>query len=400
MAQASAERTGTWTGPAILSYGFRPFFLLGALWAAFAMGLWILMLTGGLVLPIDWDPVTWHAHAFMVGYLGAIAAGFLLTAVPNWTGRRPVVGWRLGALILLWVLGRGVVLISAWLPWVLIMVADLAFLAVLAILLTREIIAGRNWRNLLVLALLLLLILGGAVFHWEAARDGLAAQGAGLRLMVGTAIMMIGVIGGRIVPSFTRNWLVRQGSPTRLAPPMKPFDKAVLLATLVAIAAWVVWPDAFSTAVLLIGTGGMQTVRLVRWRGDRTAAEPLVWVLHIGYSFLPIGALAMGAAILWPEALGSATAQHLWMAGAIGLMTLAVMTRATLGHTGRDLHAGAGTTALYLALVGAVLTRVAAGVWPGAAPTLHAVSGALWCATFLGFATLYGPLLLRSRPER
>ncbi len=398
MAQTSAERMRAWTGPAILSFGFRPFFLLGSLWAALAMMLWMLMLTGGVVLPIAWDPVTWHAHAFLIGYLGAIVAGFLLTAVPNWTGRLPVLGWRLGALALLWVLGRIAVLASAMLPWPVVMAADLAFLVALAVLLGREIVAGHNWQNLIVLALLVLLILGGSLSHWQAARDGTAAHGSGLRLLLGTAIMMIGVIGGRIVPSFTRNWLVRQGSQARPAPPMQDYDKATLLVMLAAILVWVVWPDTILTALLLLGAGGMQALRLTRWRGDRTAAEPLVWVLHLAYSFVPLGALALGASILWPGMLNPAAAQHLWMAGAIGLMTMAVMTRATLGHTGRDLHAGAGTTALYLALVGAVLLRIVASIGAAQVTTLYAVSGFLWSAAFLGFAGLYGRLLLYPKP--
>ncbi|MFV0474558.1 MAG: NnrS family protein [Pikeienuella sp.] len=398
MAQSSAEQMRAWTGPAILSYGFRPFFFLGALWAALAMTLWILMLTGRLDLPIAWDPVTWHAQAFMIGYLGAIASGFLLTAVPNWTGRLPVVGWRLGGLVLLWLLGRVAVLVSAWLPWVVVMLADLAFLAALAALTAREIVAGRNWRNLMVLALMVLLILGGALFHWEGAQGAAAAQGAGLRLMLATAVMMIGLIGGRIVPSFTRNWLVKRGAEARPAPPMQGYDKASLLAMLAGLGLWVALPEAAATALALFVVAAMQAARMARWKGGLTAPEPLLLVLHLAYAFVPLGALAMGWAILRPDDVSVATAQHLWMAGAIGLMTLAVMTRATLGHTGRELHAGAGTVALYLLLGAAVLARVAAGLWLDAAAVLQDMAGGFWALAFLGFAALYGPLLLRPKP--
>jgi uncharacterized protein involved in response to NO len=149
------------------------------------------------------------------------------------------------------------------------------------------------------------------------------------------------------------------------------------------------------TAILLLLAGGLHLVRLARWAGDRTLAEPLVAVLHLGYAFLPLGAVAIAAEILMPGSLGMAAAQHLWMGGAAGLMTLAVMTRATLGHTGQALTAGPGTVAIYAALVGAVLARLGAGLWPDHAHLLHMVAGAGWIFAFGGFAVIYGPLLLR-----
>jgi uncharacterized protein involved in response to NO len=212
--------------------------------------------------------------------------------------------------------------------------------------------------------------------------------------------MMIAVIGGRIVPSFTRNWLVRRGPGRLPVPPMQRFDQVSLLVLLVALLLWVARPDEPLTGVALVFAGALHLARLARWAGHRTLAEPLVGVLHAGYAFLPIGALAMGAEILVPGRLGAAAAQHLWMGGAVGLMTLAVMTRATLGHTGQPLAAGPGTVAIYVALVAAVLARVAAGIWPGEAANLHAASGLLWIGAFGGFAFFYGPLLLRLRVER
>ncbi len=393
----TAERMRAWHGPAILSFGFRPFFLGAAVWAALAMALWVLALSGALDLPSRFDPASWHAHEFLFGYLAAVIAGFLLTAVPNWTGQLPIVGWPLGALVALWIVGRVVVTVSAGLPPLAVALADLAMPVALTAALTREIVAGKNWRNLIVLAMLAAFTLANAVFHWEAARGGYAAQGYGLRTGLGAAIMMIAVIGGRIVPSFTRNWLVRQ-APGRLpVPPMQTFDKVALLALLAALAGWVAAPDAQVTAALLLAAGALHLARLARWAGDRTLAEPLLWILHLGYGFLPLGALALGVGILAPEVLGAASAQHLWMAGAAGMMTLAVMTRATLGHTGQELTAGRGTLALYLALLTAILARFAAGLWPDQASLLHLVSGLAWIGAFGGFASIYGPLILRPR---
>lgn len=397
--KTTAEQMRAWRGPALLTFGFRPFFLGAALWAALAMVLWVPMLSGHLALPTAFDPISWHAHEFLFGYLGAVAAGFLLTAVPNWTGRLPIVGWRLGALAALWLLGRVVVALSAGMPPLLVALADLAFPVLFALAIAREIVAGKNWRNLIVLAMLAAFALGNAVFHWEAARGDYAGGGYGLRFGLATAVMMIGVIGGRIVPSFTRNWLVRQGEGRLPTPPMQVFDQTALLVLLAALALWVVWPQAAVTGAALVLSGVLHLARLARWAGERTGAEPLVLVLHAGYAFVPLGALALGAEALWPGLFSTAAAQHLWMAGGVGLMTLAVMTRATLGHTGQTLTAGPGTVAIYAAIIVATLVRVAAGIWPGAADGLHMLAGLAWIGAFLGFALVYGSLLLQPRPR-
>ena len=393
----SAERIRAWTGPAILTYGFRPFFLGAGLWAACAMVVWIPLLSGLLDLPTRFDPVTWHAHEFLFGYLGAVVAGFLLTAVPNWTGRLPVVGWPLGTLFTLWLAGRMAVAISLCLPHWTVALADLSMPLALIGFLAREIVAGKNWRNLIVLGMLIAFTFANAVYHWQAATGDFAGGGLGLRIGLGAGIMMIAVIGGRIVPSFTRNWLVKRDGTRLPTPPMQPFDRAALLILLTALLLWVIVPDGSVTGAMLITAGVVHCARLVRWAGLRTLAEPLVWVLHAGYAFLPLGALALGLSAFRPDLVGQGAAQHVWMAGAIGLMTLAVMTRATLGHTGRDLTAGTGTLAIYLCLIGAVLVRLTAGFAPGIAGSLYAISGLCWIAAFGGFAILYGPMLLRSR---
>jgi uncharacterized protein involved in response to NO len=396
-ATTTMERHRAWGGPALLSFGFRPFFLLGALWAALAMALWVPMLAGKLALPTAFDPVTWHAHEFLFGYLAAIIAGFLLTAVPNWTGRLPVTGWPLAGLTALWFAGRVAVTFSGSLPPQAVAAADLALVAVLAALLGREIVIGKNWRNLPVVGLLALFGCANALFHWEAASGAYAAQGMGLRLGLAAVLMMIAVIGGRIVPSFTRNWLTKQKAGRLPVPPMQRFDLVALGVLLAALLAWVAAPFAPFTGIALALAGLVHLARMARWAGDRTKAEPLVLVLHLGYVFVPLGALAGAAEILGNGLFGAGSAQHLWMAGGIGLMTLAVMTRATLGHTGHALTAGRGTVTIYGALIFAVLARICAGVWPEAAGVLHSLSGASWIAAFAGFAAIYGPMLLRPR---
>ncbi|MFD2741155.1 NnrS family protein [Sulfitobacter aestuarii] len=394
MVQSTAEQRRAWQGPALFSYGFRPFFLFGAVWALLAMGLWLLVLEGQIDLPSRFDPVSWHAHEFLFGYLGAVLAGFLLTAVPNWAGRLPIIGWRLAALFSLWCTGRAAVFFSAALPSAVAPVLDLAFPLVLGAVILREILAGRNWRNLIVLALLTVFALANGLFHLEALRGELAAQGFGLRLGLATAIMMIAVIGGRIIPSFTRNWLVRVENPARPAPPMQRFDQLTLLVSLPVLIFWVLLPEGVYTggALLLFGFGHL--ARQARWQPLQTTRDPLVWILHFAYAFIPAGAFALGFVQL-AGGTGSAAAQHLWMSGALGTMTLAVMSRATLGHTGQALRADTVTVAIYLCIIAATLTRSLAPLWP----ELTRISGLLWLLAFVGFVLAYGPALWRPKSE-
>ncbi|NBC37219.1 short-chain dehydrogenase [Novosphingobium sp. FSY-8] len=394
---STAEQSRSWQGPALFAYGFRPFFLAAGLWAGLAMALWIGMLAGRFALPTAFDPVSWHAHEFLYGYLGAVMAGFLLTAVPNWTGRRALTGWPLVGLSGLWVLGRLAVALSLRLSPVWVAVADLALPLALFLVIGWEIISGRNWRNLGVLALLAIFALGNAIFHCDGARNNSPAQGMGLRIGVAAAILMIAVVGGRIVPAFTRNWLTRN-NPGRLpSQPEQAFDKVALAGLLLAGLGWIFSPAAGLTTALLAIAGLLHLFRLARWAGDRTRAEPLVWVLHLAYGFVPAGALALAVANVAPAWGNRAAGQHLWMAGAIGMMTLAVMTRATRGHTGRALAADRTTAWIYIALLAAVLLRVAAGFWPELSGTFYTLAGTAWIGCYAGFCWSYGPMLLRPK---
>ncbi len=391
---STAEQMRAWNGPALLSFGFRPFFLLGAIWAAVAMAIWIFMLSGRDPLPTAFDAVSWHAHEFLFGYLGAVMAGFLLTAVPNWTGRLPVVGKPLALLVALWIIGRIAIAVSGWMPWAVAAMLDLAFPLALLALLGREIVSGKNWKNLIVLGLIGLWALANLGFHMDAAQGGYPAQGAGLRFGLAAAVMLISVIGGRIVPSFTRNWLVQQREQ-RLPAPMGKGDRLVLFVSGFALLLWALWPDQAVTALACGLVGAAHLWRLSRWQGWLCGREALVWVLHAGYAFVPLGFLAIAGGYLLPEM--AAAAQHLWMAGAIGLMTLAVMTRASLGHSGRPLHATKPIAALYIALIVAVLARFASGALPGEMWPLH-LAGTAWILAFGGFAVIYAPMLALARP--
>ena len=382
------------SGPAVLCAGFRPFFLLAGLWAAIAVPLWLAALGGHATLPTAFDPVTWHGHEMLFGFAQAAIAGFLLTAVPNWTGRMPIQGWGLGALALLFVAGRVAVAGSAVVGPGAAAVVDLAFPLTLLAALTREVVAGRNWRNLPMLLALGLIGASNGLTHLEAL--GWADSAAlGLRFGIAVAIALIGLIGGRVIPSFTRNWLAKRGA-SRLPAPAGRFDAAVMAATIAALAAWVIAPDWAGVPPLMAVAGVACLARLARWQGHQTLSEPLVWVLHVGFLWLPVGfgLMALATATEW---VVPSTALHALTGGAIATMILAVSTRATLGHTGRALRADWRTTLIYVLAVVSAAARVAAGISADAYLALLTLAGGAWLAAFALFLLVYGPMLLAPR---
>lgn len=393
------QQVRAWQGPALWSYGFRPFFLAAGVWALATIAIWVPWYLGLLALPSGFAPVDWHIHELLFGYVPAVVAGFLMTAVPNWTGRMPVVGWPLIALFSLWLLGRAAVAYAAALPWWLVAIAAIAFLAALAIVATREIIAGKNYRNLRIVALVTLLAAAQTGFHVEAALRGQTVLSS--RAGIAAVILLISVVGGRIIPSFTTNWLMRQPQGA-LPKQFSRYDSLALGVSALALLGWSALPAvpaALAAPVngLLALAGVMQLVRLIRWQPQRTGGEALVWVLHAAYAFIPLGFLLAGHATMWDNPGAHQAAVHAWTAGCIGLMTLAVMTRATRGHTGNALTAPTGTVALYLAVIAAAMIRILAALLPGmAAPMLNA-SGLLWVTGFGLFVAHYGPMLIRPR---
>jgi len=382
-----------YAGPALFSYGFRPFFLGAALWAALSLALWLLQYSGELSLPTALAPLDWHIHEMIYGYVAAAIGGFLLTAIPNWTGRLPVNGYPLAALFALWLAGRVAIAASSlWGSW-LAAAIDLAFPVTLATVAFREIMAGNNWRNLRVLLLLTAFIAGDVVFHLEAIWSGSASYG--IRLGIAAVVGLIALVGGRVVPSFTHNWLVRN-NPGRLPTPFSRFDAVTLAISAAALVSLVALPQLALSGALLMIAGVLQIFRLLRWAGYRTFSDRLVLVLHVAYAFVPIGFLLTGASILWPAHWPISAGLHAWTAGAAGLMTLAVMTRASLGHTGHPLVASTGTQLIYLCALVAALARISAAF--GSSSAWLDVAAAAWFLAFGGFAVGFGPLLLRRSP--
>lgn len=379
--------------PAILSYGFRPFFLLGSLYAGLAILFWLPLLHGHLETSSLFAPVDWHVHELLFGYLAAVVTGFLLTAIPNWTGRLPVQGLPLFGLVLLWLAGRLAVFYSADIGWLVAALIDCSFLLAVAGAAAIEIAAGRNWRNLKVVVPVAVLLAANILFHIEAHATDLSDIAR--RLALGAAIILILVIGGRIIPSFTRNWLARE-NPGRLPVPLNRFDMATILLSALALGAWTFLPEHLLSGMALLVAAILNGVRLSRWAGDRAWRDPLVLILHVAYAFVPLGLLLAALAIFLPDRVAPVAGFHALGVGAIGTMTLAVMVRATLGHTGHPLRAGKAGGLVFVAILIAAAARIAAALGlPG--DWLLPLSAAAWAIAFLGFVLLYGGMLCRPR---
>jgi uncharacterized protein involved in response to NO len=377
-------RLRAFEGPAFLSYGFRPFFLLGSLFAAAAVMAWLPAFFGEITIPTAFAPRDWHVHEMLYGFIPAVVTGFLLTAIPNWTGRLPLQGAPLMVLVAAWAAGRVAVWTSASTGWAFAMAADLAFLLLVGAAAAREVIAGQNWRNLRIVGLVAVLAVGNAVFHVEAHVTGTA--GYGTRIGIAGVVMLITLVGGRIVPSFTRNWLARE-KPGRLPASFGRPDVVTVVASAAALLAWVAFPSAALSGALLTAAALLQAVRLARWAGDRTAADRLVFVLHVAYAFLPIGFVLVGLSALGVVPLSAGI--HAWTVGGVGLMTMAVMSRASLGHTGRALRATPAVQVVYGLLAAAALARVCAALHPEAAFALLHVAAFAWAGAFVLFAVSY-----------
>lgn len=377
------------TGPAILSYGFRPFFLLAGIDAIVAMAVWIGALSGAWEIGGAEGPIAWHAHEMLFGYGAAAVGGFILTAVPNWTGRLPVSGPPLAVLVGLWLLGRIASFAPGLIPLNLAAGLDILFLPALALVVAREVIAGRNWQNLRVTVGISALAALNIAFHVVVALNAYPALV--FRGAVSFYVLLVCHIGGRIIPSFTRNYLAKRGD-RRLPAPMGRFDHATLGLAAAAGLVWTIWPNALFTVALCAIAAVVHAIRLARWRGVATSGEPLLLVLHVAYAFVPFGFAML--ALAGPGLVAPASALHVVTVGVIGMTTLAVMTRATRGHTGRQLTASPTTTAAYFCLFAVTLLRPLADFVPEAYHVFLALSGLAWLVAFGLFVIEHAPMLL------
>lgn len=361
--------------PAVLAKGFRPFFLLAAWYGVLAVLLWLAQYLGLFTWRTGLVPMLWHGHEMLFGFTTAVVAGFLLTAVPNWTGRPTPVGAPLGALVALWLLGR-VATLTDLVPVGLAAGLDLAFLPALALALAGPLVRARKFSNLVFLPILTVFAVGNGLV-WSQALGWSATAPLGLDIGLFCALMMIAVIGGRVIPFFIRAALPE--SPTRSWPWV---DRLALwslpLAILAPPLAWV--------------AAGAHAVRLIGWHDRRLWRVPLLWVLYLGYAWLPVG-LALRASGVGPFA-----ALHALTAGCIGMLILGMMARVALGHTGRILRAPTLVAVAFgLVALAACLRTFGPLLAPG---TIWVIaSGLLWGLAFSLYGWVYFPILTRPRVD-
>jgi len=373
--------------------GFRPFFFGAATWAVIAIALWLCELGGKITIPTQFEPVAWHRHEMLFGFVGAAVSGFLLTAIPNWTGRLPIAGRPLLSLFGMWAAARLAVLCSSMLGLWPAAILDVGLFVVLSLLAAREVIASKN-RNIPIVGIVLLFGIADAVDYAGAA--GVISPDLGWRGAIALIVILISLVGGRIIPSFTRNWMAKQGIKRGLPTQPQSLDLLVVVSTAFALLLWLVFPENRLTGLALLLAAASQVLRLSRWGGARTFSDPLVFILHLGYFWVPAGLLLLGLSVAGADVPRSAGI-HALTAGAMATMILAVMSRASLGHTGRELTASPMTIASYACVtIGAVL-RVAASLGLGDYPITLDIAGVFWGAALLLFAIAYAPILWSAR---
>lgn len=378
-------------GPSFFSMGFRPFFFGAALFAGAAVPVWVLIFAGMIGVDVLYPAREWHVHEMLFGFLPAVMAGFLLTAMPNWTGRPPLRGLSLACLWVVWLAGRVVVAVSTPFPFI-AAVTDSSFLIALAAFAWREVVASGNWSRSPIGVLISFYAGANIWFHVEALRG--VPTDVPERLAVSILLMLLAVIGGRVTPAFTAEYLAGQRLTVRPAA-FSFVDGLSMLLALIAALAWTVQPEGQAAGVLLIAAGTTNVIRLSRWQGWVAWREPLVFILTVGYGWVAMALLGLGGSAL--GLLPTANAVHILTTGAVGTMTLAIMTRASLGHTGRPRQADFMTVVMYLLVNLGAITRVFAPGADGPAGLARALLGLAavsWSGAYLLFAFVYGKMLV------
>jgi uncharacterized protein involved in response to NO len=382
--------------PPFLTYAFRPFFLLNAIFAIAIVILWVMVLQGHGPATLPANTMLWHGHEMLVGFAMAIVAGFILTAVATWTGRPPVDGLTLALLVLAWVAGRVVMILAGLLPAWLVAALDMVFPLLLCFLAAREIFGARNRRNYPIVGITVLLAILNLVYHLGSMQVLPGADRLAVYFSIHTILLLITIIAGRIIPNFTANWLRARGA-TRLPASNSQVDRLTIAVTIAVGISASVAPTSSVTGILSFAAAVLHAIRLSRWRGLATSDEPLLFVLHVSYSWLPIGYGLMGC-VVFDWIFAPTSALHALTMGAIGSMILAMTTRVPLGHTGRPLTASRLTVVAYMMLTLAVLVRIIGPLIFSDYLATVEWSAAGWVFTFAIFFWVYWPVLTR-QPE-
>ena len=383
--------------PMVFAYGFRSSFLLAGVGAMLLVPLWALSFVAGTPLGSAWPPMLWHAHEMLFGFVASAMAGFLLTAVPSWTGQKGSTGAPLVVLASLWLTARVLIASSSLWPAVLIAAIDLAFLPTLGILVAKPLLSSRN-RNTKLLAVLGLFWLTDLVFQIGLIRHDAPLALQALTVGIDIVLVLVTVIGGRLVPSFTSSSLRPLGLQDAVH--NRTSLSGLAIAGMIAVTlSDIVWPESRIAGAVAGVAAGLQATRLLQWATWRTLRQPIVWVLHLSYAWLPVG-LALKAIALLSGAAFAAFWLHALTIGALATMILAVMTRASLGHTGRALIVDPWITVAYLLLTAAALVRVfGLSAFRMNYPMVIIWSALFWTIAFALFVVVYAPILCGPRAD-
>ncbi len=382
---------------ALFAYGFRPFFLLAAGYAALSIIVWAGAFAWGAALPSDIPPSLWHAHEMVFGFAVAAAAGFLLTAVPAWTGTPVITGAPLALLVTIWLAGRLALWMGESLPPLAVAITDMALIPALIAAISGPIIKSGQVRNYLFPGLLAIGLAANALFHAEALGWTEETASWGLRLGIYVFVVMVALIGGRIAPRFTASALKLRNPEIDVRTDPR-VEKAAIITMIAAIASDLAGAPPPLAGALALAAAIALMLRMRHWQTRHILDAPIIWVLHLGHAWVPVAFACKAAADLagW---LPADAALHAFTIGAIGSSILAVMTRAALGHTGRPLHAPKSIVAAYLLVTGAALVRIFGPVATDDLLIWVIVPAAMWIAAFGLFTVVFAPILTRSRPD-
>ena len=382
----------------LFAFGFRPFFLASGLYAIIAVAAWLVALLGLGSPPTALTPIIWHGHEMVYGFAAATVAGFLLTVTPKWVRVGPIRGLMLAGLVAVWLAGRVVHWFSALLPVEVVAVVDLLFLLLLAIVVTQPILATGNKRQLVFVPILGAYWLGNLLVHLDLAGVGGTLGYTGLILGAYALAMLIVIMGGRIIPSFTSSYLRARGAAFEVVFDSR-IDKVAMLATPIVLVADLFLVRGAVTGFLFLALAIVHLRRWLNWCPRASLGEPILWVLHVGYAWLPVSFALIALADLG-HVLPRTAAFHGLTAGAVGVLMLGVMSRAGLGHTGRPIKAAPATVIAYGLINGAAIVRVVALAVPRLDPlAMLLVSGVLWIGAFACFVYIYAPILTRPRVD-
>lgn len=376
----------------LFALGFRPFFLFSAIFAPVLIALWLLQLSGVITLSAYYSPIGWHAHEMLFGYTVAVIAGFLLTATGNWTGMKMINGWQLALLSVVFLFGRIAPFISS-LSYQTIAAIDLAFIPLVAFLVAVPVIKAKQWSNIVFVPLLLVMAAANLTVHLSAFGMIDTSVVSGSRAMLYLVIFLIVVMGGRVIPFFTERGV--EGVTTKKWIWIERFSPVSIILVVIAD---VIYADKILTAYVALFSAFIHFVRLAGWYSNKIWQVPLVWILQVAYAWFIVGFIIKGLSLVNVNL--SLFSYHAFTVGGIGIMTLGMMARVSLGHTGREMKLNGWMFYSFILINVSAVVRVFVPMFlPDSYLHLIQVAGWLWVAAFVIYLVVYMPMWIRPRVD-